>query len=397
MGKSAKKHAASSHAVKARSNYALWFPVVGMLAFVATCAAFYYGFAYRQKSQELSAALQSRITPDEAREITLPAVEPELLRWLAMPDSELEKADVLELNLLVAKGLPECQGLDIAACKQQLDHWANEVRKTLADDPMGFEREKEKWGTRLRFELTVMGSVLMEDHQVRYVEKLDHCNADHKFAQGVLKSSTGSCATLPVVWAALGQRLGYPIKIALAPGHLYCVVNTGAEKINIETTASAHLSMNSDEKIRQWCPDALVKDGTFMRPLSNRELIGLFLMIRGEVWGARLEHEKSIADMGHAFKVIPWNTNVVATMAAQARTLQEKRFPGSVAQQRAPLVPEHMLNPRWPDPRFDVQAMARENKRRLEARTQPTFGLPEMPSTNFAEPYQPFKTPGGPR
>lgn len=165
-----------------------------------------------------------------------PGISPEIDTLLNAPEAELAEADVVELNLLVAKGLPECSDIDIAACKRRLDRWADEVRLLLAQDPQGFENNREKWKTRRRFELAVMGSVLKDDHGVRYVDKINHGDPSHKFALGIFKDGTGTCASLPVVWAALGRRLGHPISMAVAPEHLYCICDDGSEKINIEAS-----------------------------------------------------------------------------------------------------------------------------------------------------------------
>jgi hypothetical protein len=292
----------------------------GGLAFVAVQWHAAASRAARFESQ----AQASISSPQMDSSSVLPGISPELDAWLNASDETLQKADVLELNLLVAKGLPECKDINIADCKRQLDRWSDQVRTLLAQDPQGFEREREKWKTERRFELAVIGSVLKDDHGVRYVDKIDHGNLDHKFTIGIFKDGTGTCSSLPVVWTALGQRLGYPIRLAVAPEHLYCIYDDGTEKINIEATGSSHLGIRDEATIEKECPPALVKNGTFMRPLSNRELIGVFLGLRAEIWAARKDMEKALSDFQRAHELVPYNTNIASWLADCARMVASK-------------------------------------------------------------------------
>ena len=327
-GKETPNRSAAPCRPKVRGRTTAWVAAAVAISFVAGWGA----SSWRAHQDEL--ALGTPV-PYSQRVGTRIGLSAELEAWLAKPDVELENADPLELNLLVAKGLPECSSIDIAACKRQVDGWADEIRAELAANPHGFENDRGKWGTRRRFELAVMGSVLMEDRRIGYVDRVSHSNAGHKFAHGVLQSGAGTCATLPVIWAALGRRLGHPISIAQVPEHLYCIVDDGQEKINLETTGSAHLSMNSDERMRRMCPPELVANGTFMRPFSNRELIGIFVGLRAEVWEAKGDFEKALSDYQRAHEIVPGNAviagNLMRAAGAVAQAINGRPSPAIAA------------------------------------------------------------------
>mgnify|MGYP000091368884 CR=1 FL=1 len=293
-------------------------PLVGMLFLAVGTALFFamqwYASANRLARLEAQAKTNTPEPPAESRRVVA-GISSELAEWLNASDSTLAKADVVELNLLVARELSECKDIDIADCTRQLDRWADEVRALLAQDPQGFEKDREKWKTRRRLELAVMGSVLKDDHSVRYVDKIDHANPEHKFSTGIFRNGTGTCASLPVIWTALGRRLGHPITLALAPEHLYCICDDGTEKINIEATGSSHLGIRDEAAITKECPAELVKNGTFMRPLSNREIVGVFLDFRAQVWAARKDFEKALSDSQRAHELVPYNSNIANGVA----------------------------------------------------------------------------------
>jgi hypothetical protein len=370
-------------------------PWLTLGALVLLAVVVWLGVAWQESRQRvvlLEAELAGKAVTLPLPVVVLPGVSAELDAWLLKSDAELDKADLLELNLLVAKGLPEYSSLDIAACKQQLDKWAGEIRAVLAEDQHTFERAREKWGTRKRFELAVMGSVLMEDHQVRYVDKLDHGNADHKFSCGVLKNNTGTCATLPVIWTALGRRLGHTLSIALMPEHLYCIVQDGSATINIETTGTAHLSMNSDEKLRKMCPPELVKNGTYLRMLSNREMIAVFIGLRGEVWDTRGDVEKALSDYLRAHEISPGNSVIANHLLHAAQAMAQKHV-YRLPQTALITSPDELDRTVGRKQYFDVEAINREN----QARMNRGFSSPQpfTPSPPVPNPSAPNFYPGG--
>lgn len=65
------------------------------------------------------------------------------------------------------------------------------------------------------------------------------------FLTGVLTGHGGTCVTLPVLYAALGQRVGYPIAVASTWEHFYCVWGEGPNSFCLEAAITG-----------DWIPDA---------------------------------------------------------------------------------------------------------------------------------------------
>jgi hypothetical protein len=74
-----------------------------------------------------------------------------------------------------------------------------------------------------------------------------------QFIHGVIQGPGGTCATMPVVYAAIGRRLGYPIRLACAKRHLFCrwEDTTTGKRVNLEASGDGADSF-PDEHYRKW-------------------------------------------------------------------------------------------------------------------------------------------------
>ena len=85
-----------------------------------------------------------------------------------------------------------------------------------------------------------MITVLQKDFGVHYnpktIDPESPMTSDERFIHSLLRGKGGSCANMPVLYAAVGRRLGYPIYICMARSHLYCRWQTqdNRERFNIE-------------------------------------------------------------------------------------------------------------------------------------------------------------------
>ena len=107
--------------------------------------------------------------------------------------------------------------------------------------------------------MLMMAVVLYEDFSVRYnperisapgaVDPNDHFFADSRdiFLHGLLLPSlnpqlstlnlpTGTCSSLPVLYIAIGRRLGYPLKLATTKSHLFIRWEGAGERFDLEAT-----------------------------------------------------------------------------------------------------------------------------------------------------------------
>ncbi len=235
---------------------------------------------------------------------------------LAMSDEDLSAVDVAMMNLLCARGLPGTERLDQSVVLRKLDQWAEHVRLETerhlyrVSDP----RYAEHYGhseARLRAEFLVQ--VLQEDCGVRYnadrIRDVDFSNAADLFIHGMIDNPNGgTCASMPVLYAAVGRRLGYPIRLVLAKQHVFCRWEDGQERFNIEGTAIGGVDFFPDDHYRTWpapLSDRDVESGEFLRSLSPVDELALFVLNRGACLAANGEHPEALACYTEAHRLMP--------------------------------------------------------------------------------------------
>jgi hypothetical protein len=171
--------------------------------------------------------------------------------WTTLSNDELAAHDVAEINLSIAHGLPGAENLDIAAYLSKLDRWADQVRAYTERSLPRFRRTPaEWWNCESRFRILCMVTVLQRDLGVSdnmdFVEGPRNASDSRThFIHGPLSGFGGTCVNLPVLYLAVGRRLGYPLKRVSAKEHLF-VRWRGAVVFNIEAT-SIGFEPRSDE------------------------------------------------------------------------------------------------------------------------------------------------------
>src|SRR5437870_3742950 len=70
---------------------------------------------------------------------------------VALPSSELANVDPLEMNLLVASGIPRLAHLIIADYQQLADEWAGDVRRRLPTVEIEFDKTPHDWKNDIHF------------------------------------------------------------------------------------------------------------------------------------------------------------------------------------------------------------------------------------------------------
>jgi len=88
---------------------------------------------------------------------------------------------------------------------------------------------------------------------------------------------------MPVLYVAVGRRLGYPLKLVLAKAHVFCRWDDGAERFNIEGAGSG-FSSHPDTHYHKWpkpLSPAEIKQGYYLKSLSSAQELAVFLEARG--------------------------------------------------------------------------------------------------------------------
>src|ERR1035437_4588273 len=264
---------------------------------------------------------------------------------LAMNQSELSRIDVATMNLLCAQGLSPAGELDVEQCLRTLDSWADRVRTEterhwyrFRQNPPEFEHSEGF------FRMLMLAVVLQEDFSVRYnPERIstpgslgvdDHFFGDPRdvFLHGLvgregvqgpkskaqsprskvqslgspspyplpeeratallparnsqlstLNRPLGTCSSMPVLYLAIGRRLGYPLKRVTTKAHLFVRWEGGGERFNIEATGHG-LNRFEDDYYRHWplevTPAEEAAEG-YLKSLAPPEELAVFLSTRG--------------------------------------------------------------------------------------------------------------------
>jgi len=210
----------------------------------------------------------------------------------------LADIDIAEMNLLCAAGLPGAEQFHVDPFGElttrkllaKLDDWADRVKSETDRNLHRFrENPGEYKNSEAYFRAMMLVTVLQQDLGVRYnparIRDVDFTRAEDLFIHGMIAGDNGgTCVSMPVLYAAVGRRLGYPLKLVLAKAHVFVRwEDAGGERFNIEAT---NQGMNSfdDEYYKTWpqkMTPAEIAGGVYFKSLGAAEELALFLATRG--------------------------------------------------------------------------------------------------------------------
>jgi hypothetical protein len=227
-----------------------------------------------------------------------------------LPEQELGRQDVARMHFACAAGLPGAEGIGIDPTRylSTVDEWTSLVgRKTKTFLPL-FEREPERFKhSRAYFCLLVMATTVQRNLGVTTTNKLNGNYPDLRdsrdlFLHGILEGEGGTCSSLPVLYAGIGRRLGYPLHLVHSPCHLFVRWDEpGGERLNFETTCQGFTSW-PDSHYRTWpitVPEEEWHESYNLKSLTPREELSNFLIQRAHcLWANGLRPQAVEACMG---------------------------------------------------------------------------------------------------
>lgn len=213
-------------------------------------------------------------------------------------DAVIATYDIAFVNLTCAEGLPGAPSQsDIRACLCKLDEWAKFVRRyTELSHEQFYRTNPDKYGhSEALFRSICLVTALQRHCGLRYnpakiPEDVPLETAD-SFIHGAILGEGGTCASIPVVLAAVGRRLGYPIKIAETKGvkwgHVFARWDDPqGERLNLEATCTG-LGTPEDDHYRtgryELKPE-IEATGQFLQSMTPRQELANFLTSRCCLW-----------------------------------------------------------------------------------------------------------------
>jgi hypothetical protein len=209
----------------------------------------------------------------------------------------LVDADIARVNLSYCEGLPGTAGIDPRALVMTLDGMAARVRTETERHLYRFRRNPGDYeNSEGFFRMLMLTVVLAEDFGIHYdPDRISSPGATNPsdgffahpedvFLVGVLgPKRVGTCSSMPVLYVAVGRRLGYPLKLVTTKGHLFVRWEGRGERFNIEATSHG-LNCFSDDYYRHW-PFEITREEEaaegYLKSLSPAEEAAVFLSIRG--------------------------------------------------------------------------------------------------------------------
>ena len=210
-------------------------------------------------------------------------------REATQTDEELAGRDIALLNLEAALGLPGAENLNLDGCVQKLNAWAKQVGIYTQDHWHLFERSPEEYDfSRGHFLILALVTFLQRHLGVHYnlsFSEGEYNATDSRslFIHGILAGHGGTCVTMPVLYIAIGRRLGYPLYLVQAKEHLFARwEELGGDRFNIECTSPGFRPL--DDEYYHHRPKPLTAEdlraGNFLRNLGPREELSQFLCER---------------------------------------------------------------------------------------------------------------------
>lgn len=331
-----------------------------------------------------------------------------MLPFHDLPPAELAALDVAEVSLRCAVGLQGAENLDFWQELAIVDRWAGQVDQATRRRWGQFLRDPSKFeNSEPFFRMLVMATVLQLDCGVKYnlatlSGDIDYADSRQQFIHGILEGFGGTCATLPVLYAAIGRRLGYPLKLATAVGHMFCRWDDPSRGVRLNFEVSGRgLIARTDDEYRCWPEPMTPADEQCYQhlvSLTPRQELAEFLMRRGCCYFdcghfyPALEHFLQAKQLWpEQFACPQWAAAAMvlhfeASGQALYGLLRPSPLPGDLVLDRG------RARPMTPSERAGVALARRElariagNHRRRQERRQ--GGLPEVTVPDYPDPGQ---------
>ena len=253
---------------------------------------------------------------------------------LAASNSTVDAVEeIATANLICASGLPGTESLEIGKYLSWLDEAAEQVELETKRNYHKFLAAPNNYqNSQARFCAICLITVMQRQFGVGYNPKWQGLKPDSPtpesfgidpsdlFIHAIMDGCGGTCGSLPVLYVAVGRRLGYPLYLVKAARHLFMRWDDPegrqwhhAELFNIEATGPG-VHFLTDDFYRTWPRTIALEDisaGIFLRSLSPREERAEFLATRGYCLRSNRRYDAALNAFSAAAELSPHNYHFV--------------------------------------------------------------------------------------
>jgi regulator of sirC expression with transglutaminase-like and TPR domain len=289
------------------------------------------GWAGMQKG-ELDTTTSSPRTANQEKQI---GYYPSVDRLMALSEDDLNRVDPLIVNLAVARGILEFSQLDIERFAQTLDTWAAEIKLDTERHWYRFAEHHEQFkNSEIEYKITWLASDINAVFKVDYdLSDFDAANPSNLFLNGLIDRKVGTCVSMPMLYVALGWRLGYPIKLVSVPTHLFARWDDGEHRVNIEATGYG-ADLTDDFYEQEYFVPVEWKGHGALASLTPRQGLAQMLLARADYWARQGDTTRQVADALRANLLHPEHPLAITELerAWSRRAEQNEYFANAVSQ-----------------------------------------------------------------
>lgn len=231
---------------------------------------------------------------------------------------ELDQYDIAEMNLRCAVDLPgmnrELVGQGIDKINDWTD-WVDDFTRKLWQKVRKVPGRKRTRLSEAQVCVGAMVECVQRQLGVKYnypfaEGEYDGSDSRNLFIHGIVTGFGGTCASLPVVYCAIGRRLGYPIGLADTWEHAFCRWDGLEGESFCFDAAGRGFTAHPEDRYRQWPRKVTPKqerDNGFIRQKTDREELAAFAVNRGNCLIDNLQFNPALEAFALAHEMVPAN------------------------------------------------------------------------------------------
>jgi hypothetical protein len=261
---------------------------------------------------------------------------------MALSNQELEQADILEMNVAVAREIPGLEKLDYDHYRQVVDGWTDQFRLWLPTVEHAYHQAPEKYKNDINFfRLGMLEQFLDRQIGVAYVEEqkqaqkrgqeeIAYTNPGDLFLHGLIDTKRGTCMTMPTLHVAMGRRLGWPVGLACVGSHYICRYDDGKAVYNIEATDTERggfaAGTDRDYAEKEGVSPRAIACGSDLRKLTAREMLGVFVAARARHYADTNRPQLAARDYALAHALAPNSRQIYMGLVEHLMDVGERLF-----------------------------------------------------------------------